>query len=122
MEDARDCERLQKDLDTIYEWSKKWEMEFNAKKCKVMELGKSKRRQTRSYTMGDVEIKKTKDEKDLGITISDNLSPEKHVNNIVGATYELLRKMKRAFTYMDEEMMKLIEYMIRPRLDYTPTV
>ena len=79
-------------------------MEFNANKCSVMELGKSKRRLTTPYTMGDVEIKKTKEEKDLGITISDNLSPEKHVNNIVGATYELLRKMKRAFNYMDEEL------------------
>ncbi len=45
-------------------------MEFNVKKCKVMELGKSKRRLTSSYTMGEVEIKKTKEEKDLEISIT----------------------------------------------------
>ena len=123
VENNTDCEMLQNDLNKIYEWSKRWEMEFNANKCKVMELGKSKRRQTKQYTMGEVEIMKTKEEKDLGITISENLSPEKHVNNIVGTTYELLRKIKRAFTYMDEEMMKkLIEYMIRPRLEYAATI
>ncbi|MPD00858.1 hypothetical protein E2C01_096362 [Portunus trituberculatus] len=29
---------------------------------------------------------------ELGITINDNLSPEKHVNNITGETYELLKE------------------------------
>merc|ERR1712035_231476 len=123
VENNTDCEMPHKDLDKIYEWRKRWEMEFNANKCKVMELKKSKGRQTKQYTMGEVGIKKTKEEKDLGITISENLTPEIHVNNIVSATYELLRKIKRAFTYMDEEMMKkLIEYMIRPALECAATI
>ena len=42
VKDWRDCEELQGDLDKIYEWSRKWEMEFNAKKCHVLEMGKSK--------------------------------------------------------------------------------
>ena len=28
----KDCEELQKDINKIYEWSKTWEMELNAKK------------------------------------------------------------------------------------------
>ena len=28
----KDCEELQIDINKIYEWSKTWEMEFNAKK------------------------------------------------------------------------------------------
>ena len=32
VKDQRDCEELQGDLDKIYEWTWKWEMEFNAKK------------------------------------------------------------------------------------------
>ncbi|MPC61228.1 hypothetical protein E2C01_055294 [Portunus trituberculatus] len=32
------------DIDKIYEWSKKWKLEFSSKKCHVMELGKSERR------------------------------------------------------------------------------
>ena len=27
----KDCEELQNDINKIYEWSKTWEMEFNAK-------------------------------------------------------------------------------------------
>ena len=43
---VRDSEwmELQKDLDKMYEWSGKWKLEFNAQKCHVLEMGKSKRR------------------------------------------------------------------------------
>ena len=34
-----DCVELQKDLDILQEWSNKWLLSFNAKKCKVMRLG-----------------------------------------------------------------------------------
>ena len=43
--------------------------DFNAKKCYVMELGKSKRRPKWNYKMGQEEILKTKEEKDLGVVI-----------------------------------------------------
>ena len=36
----KDCEELQNDINKIYELSKTWEMEFNAKKCHVLETGK----------------------------------------------------------------------------------
>ncbi len=42
-----------------------------------------------------------------------------HINRITGETYNLLRNIKTAFTYIDEEMVKkLITSMIRPRLEY----
>ena len=34
-----DCVKLKKDLDILQEWSSKWLLSFNAKKCKVMRLG-----------------------------------------------------------------------------------
>ena len=38
-----DCRELQGDIDKIDEWSKRRKLDFNAKKCHVMKLGKSKR-------------------------------------------------------------------------------
>ena len=35
-----DYMELQRDIDKIYEWSKRWKLEFNAKKSHVMEMGK----------------------------------------------------------------------------------
>lgn len=94
-----------------------------SKKRSVMEFGKSKKRITWEYKMGNDVIKRTTSEKDLGVTISNNLSPEKHINKIVGETYNLLRNIRVAFTYMDEDMVrKFIVSMIRPRLEYAATV
>ena len=33
-----DCRELQGDVDKIDEWSRRWKLDFNAKKCHVMEL------------------------------------------------------------------------------------
>ena len=50
----KDCEDLQKDLDKIQRWSKLlWEMEFNGKKYKVLEIGCSRMRQRGKYSMGN---------------------------------------------------------------------
>ena len=72
------CEHLQKDLNKIHRWSKLWglTLEFNVKKCKVLEISCSRMRQRGKYLMGNEWINKTNVEKDLGVWITDNLSPE----------------------------------------------
>lgn len=123
IENIESCEQLQQDLDRIYEWSRDWEMEFNARKCHVMEMGKSKGRPSGNYKLGEGILQKVTEEKDLGVVMEDSLSPEKHVNRITGATYRLVTNMKMAFHYMDEEMLiKLIKSIIRPQLEYAAVV
>ena len=118
-----DCMELQRDIDKIYEWSKRWKLEFNAKKCHVMELGKSKRRPEWEYKMGEEVIMKSRKEKDLGVVIQDTLTPEQHISEIFGKTYRMLTNVKVAFHYMDKDMMKkIIVTMIRPRLEYAAVV
>ncbi len=73
-----DCEALNQDLDKIKDWSSRWNMEFNIKKCSVMEFGKSERRIRGNYLLGDEIINKRTEEKDLGVTISNKLSFKKH--------------------------------------------
>ena len=87
-----------------------------------MEFGKSKRRHRGVYSMGKENIDKKKEEKDLGVTIMDNMSFEKHINKINGETYNLLRNMQVAFTYVDDDMIeKSITTFICPRLEYAAT-
>merc|ERR1712035_47130 len=119
VEREEDCMALQQDLEKIWDWSRKWEMEFNTKKCCVVEFGRSKRRPRGVYSMGNESIKKKTEEKDLGVIITNSLSPEKHINKITAETYNLLRNIREAFNYMDEEMIrKLITSLIRPGLEY----
>ncbi len=39
-----DYKALNQDLEKIGVWSRKWEMEFNARKCSVLKFGKNRRR------------------------------------------------------------------------------
>ena len=63
------------------------------------------------------------DEKDPGVIVQDDLSPRKHISKVVGGTYRHITKIKTAFTYMDEKMLKkLIVSMIRLQLEYVTLV
>ena len=67
----KNCKELQNDIDKIYEWSKIWQMEFNAKK---MPCTGSKKENKRGQNIIPIE----KEEKDLGVAIQENVSPKKH--------------------------------------------
>ena len=118
-----DCKMLQKDIERINEWSKTWNMEFNVKKCKVMEFGKSKRRVHYEYKLGEETLEKTKEEVDLGVTITEKLTSDKHIDKITRELMNMLKRIKIAFSYMDMDMMRtLISSLIRPRMEYAAVV
>ena len=45
---------LQRDLNTITDWAKKWKMEFNVDKCKIMHLGTQNPKNT--YTIDEANL------------------------------------------------------------------
>ena len=63
-----DRDALQNDLDSLHEWSRLWQMKFNVDKCSVIHLGRSN--DNYSYKLGDIELKTSDKEKDLGIIVT----------------------------------------------------
>lgn len=63
-------------------------------------------------------------EKDLGLTFTESLLPEKYLNKIIGETYNLLRNsIGVAFVYLDEDMIRIIIVaVIYPKLEYAAVV
>ena len=56
-----------------------------------------------------------KEEKDLGVVIQDNLSPQKHIDRIFGDTFRMLKNIRMGFYFLGKDMMrKIITTMIRP--------
>ena len=49
-----DRNKMQKDIDKLLQWAETWQMEFNAKKCKMMHLGRNNVRYT--YCMGGYRV------------------------------------------------------------------
>ena len=70
---------LQDDLNRLVEWSRQWQMSFNASKCKVLHIGPSNH-QTQEYSMNSTSLEPTTDEKDLGVTIDQDLKFHLHVS------------------------------------------
>ena len=62
------------------------------------------------YKLGVNIISIAKEEKDLGVVIQDNLSPEKHIKRIFDDTFRMLRNMRMAFHFIDKDIMRKLNY------------
>ena len=66
-----DYQLLQQDLDSLYKWSKNWQLCFNVIKCKVLHIGSNQH--YRVYRLGSDCITSSTVEKDLGILVDNKL-------------------------------------------------
>ena len=113
------CKELQKDLDKLQQWSDKWLMKFNTSKCKVMKMGKGKYRPDFGYSIEGKTLESSENERDLGVIVMPDLSPEKHIATVVRSAYALLANIRVAFKYLDKETFKNIYLTyVRPKLEY----
>ncbi|KAK3875681.1 hypothetical protein Pcinc_019464 [Petrolisthes cinctipes] len=71
IKNADDGVDLQQDLDKLKEWSRKWLLQFNEEKCKVMHIGRNN--PGYEYTLGPSLLEETVEEKDLGVIITNDL-------------------------------------------------
>ena len=109
--------KLQNDLNTIAGWAKKWKMEFNVDKCKIMHIGNQNLKHT--YTMDGTNLTTTREERDLGVVIDDQLGFDKHIRGIVKKANRMLGLIRIGFSCLDKEIfMNLYPVLVRPLLEY----
>ena len=77
IEESKDQETLQSDLDKLVKWSESWQMKFNLSKCKIMHAGKVKTKH--GYKMDGQELSQIDKEKDLVVFIYHKLSSSDQV-------------------------------------------
>ena len=84
---------LQRNIDTLVEWSETWMMKFNSQKCKILHIGKNNPQHKYYMNDGDGarELDITIAEKDLGIIIDPNLSFDTHINDVVKNVIDCLK-------------------------------
>ena len=70
-------------------------MKFNASKCKVLTVTWTKTPVAQEYYLGNVYLQRVQEEKDLGVTISCNLSQDSHITCIVHKANRMLDLLKR---------------------------
>ena len=115
--DIDDSQALQDDLNKLYDWSVKWQMEFNVDKCKVMRMGTVSH--NISYQLNDKEIGTTQCERDLGVRVNKDLKPKEQVISVRNKANRILGFISRSVSNRSEEViLKLYLALVRPHLDY----
>ena len=112
-----DTMALQADLEIMYEWADKWQMQFNISKCKVLSIGRDNPHNR--YTLNNEDLVRLESEKDLGVTVTSDLRQRKQcvearnkANRVLGF---ILRSVK---SRSPEVILKLYLALVRPHLDY----
>ena len=108
---------MQRDIDKLYDWSVKWKLSFNPKKCKVLHIGKSNSGHV--YKLSNCDISKTESEVDLGVQINANWNFNTHIASIINKSNAVLGQIRRSFKCRSPELMgKLFKQYVRPKLEY----
>ena len=103
-------------LDRLETWSQEWQLLFNRSKCKVMHFGKNNTKQ--EYSMGGQVLESSKQEKDLGVIIDDNLKPKLQCAKAAAKANMILGQLTRGLTWSDpENMNRLCQVYVRPHLE-----
>ena len=120
---------LQPCINAVTEWTKKWLVKLNSKKCVVMHLGNSNPRH--KYTIEDCcdinssrdTLKESSFERDLGVHISSDLKWKKHIDEIVSKANRVLGMLVKTFICKDIDLWRnLYVSLVRPHLEYASVI
>ena len=79
---SADAKGLQGDLDSLQQWEKDWQMEFNPDKCEVIRITNKRKVVDSEHTIHDQILRRTDKAKYLGVTTDNTLSWNHHINTI----------------------------------------
>jgi len=118
--DEQDREQLQADLDCLTEWSEKWQMPFNASKCRVICIwvGPIITSSNILGPKGNYTLQVTNEERDLGIIMSSNLNPAKQCQQAYAKASRALGMIHRTISFKTPSvLLRLYKSLVRPHLE-----
>ena len=113
----KDQQDMQKCLDNLCEWAHVWGMKFNEKKCSVIHFGRNNPQF--DYTMNNIPLCKSQEERDVGVKITSSLKSSKHCAEIASKANAILGQMCRSFHFRDRHVfLNLYKTYVRCQLEY----
>jgi hypothetical protein len=92
---AQDFLLLQANLENLFNWSVKWKLNFNIKKCKIMTIASGRNMLMYDYYMGGSILERVNSFKDLGILVDNKLSWVCHITELKAKAFRNLGFIKR---------------------------
>jgi hypothetical protein len=119
----RDSRILQDDLDRLVDWERDWLMEFHPGKCQVIRVSRSKRPRTTTYTLHGHQLETVEHTKYLGVTISKDLSWNKHIDQVCSKAGKTLGMVKRNIKVSQSKIKgQAFNSIVRPVMEYSCAV
>ena len=121
IKDIEDTLKLQKDIDRLGIWARKWGMRFLPVKCNMMQLTK-KHSKIQAYTLEGTVLENVESIKYLGVTITSDLKWNSHIRNVCSKANRTLGFPRRnLFSCPQDVKEAAYESMVRPILEYGST-
>ena len=116
---AEDASILQEDLNRLQQWERDWMMSFNPSKCEVLHITRKKSPSKAAYTLHGQTLSVAKSGSYLGVTVSDNLSWNEHVNKATTKANNSLAFIRRNLASCPQSTKaQAYQSLVRPPLDY----
>ena len=117
MKVGADQDVLQNDLSKLVDWSKKWQMLFNCKKCTCLHVGYGN--EEKEYKMGNTTLGKSQKERNLGVIISADLKVSEQCSIAAAKGNKVLGIIRRHIACRDRKILvPLYKALVRPHLEY----
>ncbi len=113
--------KLQQDINFIFDWATKSGMSFNVNKCFTVSFGCSN--EQRTYSINNKCIPQRFEYKDLGIIVQSPLSFKTHINTTISKAFSTLGLIKKLFVKRDKcSTVKLYNAFVLPTLEYASII
>ena len=108
LDNVHDAFALQSDLDSLENWTKSWQVDFNSDKCEVMRITHKQDKSMHHYYLSNTELRFVDSYKDLGVNMSRDLSWSNHVDVIVNKANKVLALLKRTVGSKSKEIFSVL--------------
>ena len=118
-----DAEALQADLNSLHQWSSKWQMKFNVDKCHTMRITLRRNIIDTKYHLGESTLSMVSEYPYLGLTLTNNLSWQCHIKGITNSANRMLGLIRRNLRSSSRKLRQQAYFtLVRPHLEYCCTV
>ena len=123
IETPEDASLLQEDLNTLAKWEDQWRMKFHPSKCTKMTVT-SKRNPTKTeYSLHGHVLASVLSAKYLGVTITDDLKWDTHIQNICDKANRTIGFLRRNLNIGAVSIKQQAYFtLVRPLIEYASTV
>ena len=112
-----DTNKLQEDLDALYQWSEANNMDFNSDKFEGQSYGKDEEQYYRAPDLSSIAQNNVL--KDLGVYMAEDLKFENHIHNVVAKGRRMSGWVKRTIRSRRADHMKvLLKSLVRSQVEY----